>query len=204
VVIQWLNDHNNGGYNMNGIEQLSSILKRGWWMLVLRGLFAIAFGVLTIIQPSISLAALVLLFGVYALADGILGVWLAFSGRAMNEYWWVLLLAGLLGIGVGILTFMEPGITALALLFYIAVWAIATGVLQLVAAARLRREISGEWWLILAGLASVAFGVILIARPGAGALAVLSLIAVYAIVFGVLQLMLAFKAKSFVSAVKPS
>ena len=189
---------------MNGIEHFASILKRGWWLLVLRALAAIAFGVLTWIQPAISLAALVLLFGVYALADGILGVWLAISGRTMNEYWWVLLLAGLVGIGAGILTFAAPGITALALLFYIAVWAIATGVLQLVAAVRLRREISGEWWLILAALASVAFGVILLARPAAGALAVLSLIAAYAIVFGVLQLLLAFKVKSFASAVKPS
>ena len=189
---------------MEGIEQLASILKQGWWLLVLRAVVAIAFGVLTFMQPSISLTALVLLFGVYALADGILGLWLAFSGRKINDYWWVLLLASLVGIGVGILTFVEPGITALALLFYIAVWAIATGVLQLVAAARLRKEISGEWWLVLAGLASVAFGVILIARPTAGALAVLSLIAAYAIVFGVLQLLLAFKARSFVHAVKPS
>jgi len=189
---------------MEGIAQLASILKHGWWLLVLRALAAIAFGVLTWIQPAISLAALVLLFGAYTLADGIFGLWLAIAGRKMNEYWWVLLLASLVGIGVGILTFAAPGITALALLFYIAVWAIATGMLQLVAALRLRREISGEWWLILAGLASVAFGAILIARPAAGALAVLSLIAAYAILFGVLQLMLALKVRSFVAKITPS
>ena len=138
---------------MDGIEQLASVLKRGWWLLVLRALAAIAFGVLTWIQPAISLAALVLLFGVYALADGLLGLWMALSGRKGNDHWWVLLLASLVGIGVGLLTFAEPRITALALLFYIAVWAIATGMLQIVAALRLRREISGEWWLVLAGLA---------------------------------------------------
>jgi uncharacterized membrane protein HdeD (DUF308 family) len=105
----------------------------------------------------------------------------------------------LLGIGVGILTFLVPGITALALLFYIAIWAIATGVLEIVAAIRLRKEIEGEWLLILSGLASVVFGVILMAQPGVGALAVLWLIATYAIVFGVLLVILAFKARSFVS-----
>ena len=189
---------------MDGIEQLASILRRGWWLLVLRGVAAIAFGVLTWIRPAISLAALVLLFGVYALADGLLGLWMALSGRRGNDHWWLLLLASLVGIGVGILTFAAPGITALALLFYIAVWAIATGVLQIVAALRLRREISGEWWLILAGLASVAFGVILISRPAAGALAVVSFIAAYAIVFGVLELMLAFKARSFTAGLSPS
>jgi uncharacterized membrane protein HdeD (DUF308 family) len=189
---------------MDGIEQLASLLKRGWWLLVLRAVAAIAFGVLTWIQPAISLAALVLLFGVYALADGLLGLWMALSGRKGNDHWWLLLLASLVGIGVGLLTFAAPGITALALLFYIAVWAIATGVLQIVAALRLRREISGEWWLILAGIASVAFGAILISRPAAGALTVVWLIAAYAIVYGILELMLAFKARSFTARLIPS
>lgn len=185
-------------------ERLASILTRHWWLLVLRGLAAIAFGVLTWLRPGISLAALVLLFGAYALVDGVLGVWMAISGRKMNEYWWVLLLAGLVGIGVGVVAFLAPGITALALLFYIALWAIATGVLQIVAAIRLRREIRGEWWLILAGLASVVFGGILIARPASGALALLWLIATYAVVFGVLLLLLAFKARSFIAHVTPA
>jgi uncharacterized membrane protein HdeD (DUF308 family) len=168
-------------------------------VLLLRGLVAIAFGVLIWFQPGISLAALVLLFGAYSMADGILGVWTAIAGRKEHESWWVLLLGGLLGIGVGVLTFLAPGITALVLLFYIAIWAIATGVLEIVAAIHLRKEIEGEWWLILSGLASVVFGAVLIAQPGVGALAVLWLIATYAIVFGVLLVILAFKARSFVS-----
>jgi len=176
-------------------ENLALTLSRNWWVLLLRGAVAILFGILTFLQPGISLASLVLLFGAYALADGILGAWTAVSHRKDRENWWVLLLEGLVGIGVGVLTLFNPGVTALALLFYIAIWAIATGVLEIVTAVRLRKEIEGEWMLVLAGLASVAFGVLLMARPGSGALAVLWLIASYAIVFGVLLVVLAFRVK---------
>jgi uncharacterized membrane protein HdeD (DUF308 family) len=190
---------------MNLVEKkMAAILHRTWWVLLLRGLAAIAFGILTWVLPGISLATLVLLFGAYSMADGVLGVWTAIAGRKEHEHWWVLLLGGLLGIGVGVLTFFAPGLTALALLFYIAIWAVATGVLELVAAIRLRKEIEGEWWLILGGLASVVFGVLLMARPGAGALALLWLIAAYAVVFGVLLVMLAFKARTFGSQVARS
>jgi len=176
---------------------LSSVLSRHWWLLLLRGLVAIAFGILTWVQPGISLAALVLLFGAYSMADGILASWTAIAGGKDNDYRWVLLLEGLLGIGVGVLTFVAPGITALALLFYIAIWAIATGVLEIAAAIRLRKEIKNEWLLILAGLASVLFGFVLAMHPGAGALAVVWLIASYAVVFGVLLVVLAFKTRRF-------
>jgi uncharacterized membrane protein HdeD (DUF308 family) len=178
-------------------KHLATILARDWWMLLMRGLIAIAFGLLLWAQPGISLAALVLFFGAYVLADGILGVWSAFAGRKDHEDWWVMLLWGLTGIAIGILTFVAPGLTALVLLFYIAAWAIATGVLQIAAAVRLRKVIHGEWWLILGGLASVIFGVLLMARPGAGALAVLWLIAAYAVVFGVFLVLLAFKVRGF-------
>ena len=181
---------------MNLLEpHLAAIFRRSWWLLLLRGVVAIAFGVLTWIQPAISLGTLVLLFGAYSMADGIFATWTAIAGRSGHGYWWVLLLEGLLGIAVGILTFAAPGITALALLFYIAIWAIATGVLEIVAAVRLRKELKDEWMLILAGLASVVFGFLLAMNPGAGALAVLWLIAGYAVVFGVLLLVLAFKTR---------
>lgn len=176
-------------------ENLAETLSRNWWVLLLRGIVALLFGVLTFMQPGISLASLVLLFGAYALADGILGAWTAISHRKDRENWWVLLLEGLLGIGVGALTLFNPGVTALMLLFYIAIWAIATGVLEIVTAIRLRKEIEGEWVLVLAGLASVAFGVLLMASPGSGALAVLWLIASYAILFGILFVVLAFKVR---------
>jgi uncharacterized membrane protein HdeD (DUF308 family) len=176
-------------------ENLAVTLSHNWWVLLLRGIVAILFGVLTFMQPGISLASLVLLFGAYALADGALAAWTAVSHRKDRENWWVLLLEGLLGIGVGAITLLKPGVTALVLLFYIAIWAIATGVLEIVTAIRLRNEIEGEWMLVLAGLASVAFGVVMMAAPGAGALAVLWLIASYAIVFGALFVLLAFKVR---------
>jgi uncharacterized membrane protein HdeD (DUF308 family) len=176
--------------------RFAAILSRSWWLLLLRGVFAIAFGILAWVQPALTLAALVILFGAYSMADGILNVWTAVVGRKEHEHWWVLLLSGLVGIGIGFLTLFAPALTAFVLLFYIAIWAIATGVLQIVAAVRLRKEIEGEWLLILAGVASVGFGVLLMAQPAAGALALLWVIAGYALVFGVLLVVLAFKARS--------
>jgi uncharacterized membrane protein HdeD (DUF308 family) len=182
-------------------DRLVSILHRSWWMLLLRGLAAIAFGLLVWFRPGISLALLLLLFGIYTLVDGVLGIWAAIAGRRDHEHWWVLLLTGLLGVIVGVLTFVAPGVTAIALLFYIAIWAIGTGTLQIVAAVRLRREIEGEWMLILAGLVSVVFGLVLIARPGVGVLTLLWLIAVYAVLYGVLLLVLSFRVRRFGAAV---
>lgn len=179
------------------IQSLASILSGNWWALLLRGLLAIAFGVFVWLQPGISLATMVLLFGAFALAEGVLGVVTAISGRKGNDDWWVLLLWGLVSIGIGVLTFAAPGITAFVLLFYIAVWAIAVGVLQIIAAVRLRKEIEGEWLLGLAGLAAVAFGVLLIVRPGEGVLSVLMVISVYAVLSGILLVILSLKVRNF-------
>ena len=186
---------------MNIVENLASILSRSWWLMLLRGLVAIGFGIFVFAKPQISLLVLVYLFGLYVFVEGILGVSVAIQARNELNSWGVLLLWGLLGVAVGILAFVKPDITALALLFTIALWAIATGVLEIAAAIRLREVIKDEWLLILAGLVSVAFGVILIARPEPGALAVLWLIGGYAIVFGVLVVIFAFKIRSFVSKV---
>lgn len=175
----------------------ANILSRFWWMILLRGLVAILFGILILARPGISLLSLVIVFGAFALVDGVSNVVTAWGGRREHEHWWVLFFAGLAGIVLGVLTFVNPGVTALVLLFYIAVWAILTGVMQMVAAIRLRKEIEGELWLGLAGLASVVFGVILISRPGDGALAVLWLIGAYALAYGVLLLILAIRARLF-------
>ena len=189
---------------MNASEKdLGSILFRNWWVVLLRGLLAITFGVLTWVQPGISLVMLVSLFSVYVMVDGLFGVFAAITGRSKHEDFWLLLLWGLVGIGAGILTLMVPDLTALALLFYIAAWAIATGVLQILGAIRLRRLIQGEWWFILCGLLSVIFGGLLLAQPAAGALAVLWLIGAYAIIFGLLLVILAFKVHAFAKHTQP-
>lgn len=181
-------------------DRLATVLANNWWKLLLRGLVAIGFGVLTFMRPGISLVALVLTFGIYALADGVLAVWTAVVGRDHIEHWVLLLVGGLCGVGVGVLTFMAPGITEIVLQFYIAIWAISTGVIGIVAGVRLRKEITGEWMLMLSGLAAVAFGVLLIARPIIGVLSVLSIIATFAILYGILLSMLAFKVKGLAPA----
>jgi uncharacterized membrane protein HdeD (DUF308 family) len=175
---------------------IGEILSRYWWMTVLRGLFWILFGVVILARPGISLLSLTLALGIVIFADGILNVMNAFAGRKVHEDWWVLLLVGLTGIGIGALTFYSPQTTALALVFYVAIWAIATGLLQITAAIRLRRQLAGEVWWILAGIASVIFGVLLIVQPAAGALTLLWLFAVYAIAFGVLLVLLALRVRS--------
>ena len=176
---------------------LANILSRYWWMILLRGLAWLVFGILVFTQPAISLVTLTLLFGAFVLWDGIANVVSAIGGRRENENWGVLLLTGLAGIAIGALTFYAPGITALGLLFYIAIWMTGTGLLEVVAGIRLRKEIEGEFWLILSGLVSIALGVFLVARPGAGALSVLWVIATYAILFGIILIVLAFRVRSF-------
>jgi uncharacterized membrane protein HdeD (DUF308 family) len=121
----------------------------------------------------------------------------ALGGRKENDNWWLLLLAGLAGIVVGVLTFVNPTLTALALVFYIAIWAIASGLVEIIGAIRLRKEIAGEIWMIFAGILTVAFGVFLIARPSRGALALLMLIGIYGVVSGTIFVILAFRARSF-------
>lgn len=174
-----------------------NVLSGNWGWVALRGFVSILFGVLTLLFPGITLAALVLLFGAYALVDGIFLIVWAISNHRVLPRWPALVIGGILGIGVGILTLIRPDLTATALLVTIAVWAIAIGVLTLVAAFRLRQEISGEWRLVLAGMLAVALGVILLAAPGVGALAMLAWIGAFAIASGVLQVALGFQIRSF-------
>jgi uncharacterized membrane protein HdeD (DUF308 family) len=129
----------------------------------LRGIVGILFGIVTFFAPGISFGALVLVFGAYTFADGVLAIISAFRTRAENERWWVLIMEGVIDIAVGVITVLWPGITALALIYVIAPWALITGVLEIGAAIRLRKVITHEWWLVLAGVASIAFGVL----PGA-------------------------------------
>jgi uncharacterized membrane protein HdeD (DUF308 family) len=170
-------------------------LAQNWWAIVLRGVCAVLFGVGAFAWPGITLAVLVLLYGAYALIEGVLGVAWALVGRHAGSFPWGVLLAGLAGVAVGVVTFLYPGITALALLYLIAAWAIIRGLFEIIAAIHLRKELDNEWLLALSGLLSVALGVLLVAAPGAGALAVLWWIGAFAIVFGVLTIALGFRLK---------
>lgn len=157
-----------------------------WWAMVLRGIAAIAFGVLAFIWPRITVAALVFLWGAYALVDGVFAIAAGIVSHGEYKRWWLLLLEGILGVIAGVLAFVIPSITALVLLILIASWAIVTGIFEVAAAIQLRKQIRNEWLLGLAGVASILFGIALLINPLAGALAVVWIIGAYAIVFGVL------------------
>lgn len=169
------------------------VLARNWWALALRGVFAIIFGLIALINPGLTLFALVFLFGAYSLVDGVFGVAAAVRAAEAHNRWGWLLVEGIAGIVAGIVAFVVPGITAIVLLYLIAAWALVTGVFELIAGFRLRGHLANEWLLLLSGAASIILGVLLIVRPGAGALALLWLIGFYAILFGVLMLILAFR-----------
>ncbi len=178
------------------IELDVAALAKNWWVLALRGVLAIVFGVLAALMPGITLFALVLLFGSYAIIDGGFAIVAAIRRRGTAGPWWALLLEGLIGIAAGVVTFVFPGLSALALVYVIGAWAIFTGVLEILAAFVLRRQIQGEWWLAATGVLSIIFGGLVLVRPGAGALALVLWIGAYAIVFGILLLALAFRLRS--------
>jgi uncharacterized membrane protein HdeD (DUF308 family) len=169
-------------------------LARNWWLLLLRGALAVLFGILTFAWPGLTLLTLVILYGAFAFADGVVAIVAAIKGGSPAPRWWLALL-GIFGIAAGILTVLWPQITGLILLFFIAGWAIATGILQIVGAISLRKEIEGEWLLIASGALSVLFGLMLVAWPGAGALALAFTIGSFAIIYGVLLIAFSFRLK---------
>ena len=165
-------------------------LTANWWALAIRGMVAVLFGLLTLFLPGITLVTLVLLFGAYALVDGVFNV-IAFFRVASHQ--WALLIEGVVGIVAGVITFAMPAITAIALLYLIAFWAILTGIFEIVAGIRLRKAIANEWLLLMMGVLSLLFGFLILFAPGAGALAIMLWIGAYALVFGVFLLALAFR-----------
>jgi len=177
---------------------LLSSLAENWWLLFLRGIAAIAFGVLAFSWPGLTLVALTLLWGAYALTDGVIAIWAAFnaSGGDVGPRWW-LGLSGVAGVLAGVVTFYYTGATTLVLLMFIAVWAIIIGALQIWGAVALRKVLQHEWLLILNGVLSIAFGAVLLAQPAAGALGFVWMIAWYAIFFGCLYVALAFKLRQY-------
>jgi uncharacterized membrane protein HdeD (DUF308 family) len=168
--------------------EMVSTFASHWWVLLLRGIFAVLFGLMALFLPGLTLVTLILLCGFYFILDGMMA--LLIGGRAHT---WTLLGVGVLGIIAGVLTFIFPGLTGFSLLILIAAWAIVTGIFEVIAAIRLRKEISNEWMLIIGGAISVLFGVVLLTNPAAGALAMIWVIGAYAIVFGITMCVLAFR-----------
>src|SRR5215208_6453118 len=168
-----------------------------WWALALRGAIAILFGLAALLRPDIALEALILLFGAYALVDGVFAIVGVFGGTRAGTPRWLLFIEGVAGILAGLIAFALPGLTAILLLYLIAAWAVVTGIFEIAMAIRLRREIRGEWALIVGGVLSVLFGVILaVVGPVAGLLSLIWLIGIYALAFGIMLLIAGFRVRS--------
>ncbi|TDD76805.1 HdeD family acid-resistance protein [Actinomadura darangshiensis] len=168
------------------------LMTRHWWVLALRGAFAILFGIAAWVWPGITVWALVVLFGAYALVDGVIALAEAFRGTTGGPRG-LLVLSGAAGIALGIVALVWPGITAFVLLMLIAAWAVATGVLEIVVAIALRKELRGEWVYVLTGAISLIFGILLFAWPVSGAVAIVWLIGLFSILFGAAMLGVAFR-----------
>ncbi|HRO13435.1 HdeD family acid-resistance protein [Amaricoccus sp.] len=169
-----------------------------WWLVLLRGIAAVVFGLLALFMPAVAGLSLVFLWGAYTLADGIFSLWAGIvgSGASTGSRWW-LAITGLLGIAAGLIAFLAPALTAGILLIFIAIWSIAIGAMAIVGAIQLRKEIEGEWFLILSGAIAILFGILMFTRPASAALAVVWMIATFAIIFGIDLILLAFKLKGY-------
>ena len=183
---------------------MDRLLAQHWWAVALRGLAAIIFGILALVWPRETVIVLIALFGAYALIDGLIAIFLEVRGRDDNRNWGWLLVEGIVGALIGIITFRWPGVTGLVLLAFIAAWAVITGIMEIFQAIELRRVIHNEWLLILGGAASVLFGLLLFLFPGTGALAIVWLIGIYAIVFGAMLLGLAWRLRSMGQQPRPA
>lgn len=171
-------------------EIMFRIYGKYWWSFLLRGVLATVFGIIAIFLPGITLEVMTVLLGVFLVIDGLTSFFVSVRSRGRGLHGGSLLLEGLAGIIVGILTFVWPGITVLALVLIVAFWAMVTGVLEIIAAVTLRNEIKGEWLLGLSGIISILFSVVLFVHPGVGAMALIWMIGVYAIMFGVAMIFL--------------
>ena len=169
------------------------LLAKNWWVFLLRGILALAFGTAALFFPATAFLSLVLVFGAFSLVDGVFAIVSAFTSNAKSENWWWLIIEGVFGILIGVLTIVQPAAMGEAWLILIAAWAIVTGIFEIITAIRIRKLIEGELWLILGGLVSIAFGVLILVYPMSGAFAIGVLIGAYAILFGIMFIALALR-----------
>jgi len=173
-------------------------IAKNWWVLVIRGCLGVGLGIVAFVWPGITLASLVILFGAYALVDGVMAIVATVRALESHERWGAFLLEGIAGIAAGLLTMAWPAITAVWLIYLIGAWAVVTGVFEIIAAVKLRKHFAGEWLLALTGVASLIFGVVIMAAPLAGALVIAIWVGAYAFVFGVLLIALGFRLRTWV------
>lgn len=169
-------------------------LAKNWWLILLRGIVSILFGIAAISWPGLTLVTLVLLYAAFAFVDGVFALGAAVMGPQIAPRWW-LVIVGLISIGFAIATYAHPKLTAILLVMLIGAWSVARGVMEIVGAIQLRKEIDNEWWLIAAGVISVLFGIAVLVAPGQGALAMILVIGVFAIVEGVMLVLLSLRLK---------
>ncbi len=174
---------------------MEKVLARYWWSFYIRGIIAIIIGLIAIFLPGITLEILAVLIGAFFLVDGIFSIAASFGSKSSGQRWWIFILEGVAGIVIGVLTFIWPQVTILALVLLIAAWALITGILEIIASFKLRKLIENEWLLALSGILSILFALILLISPGAGAVVIIWLSGVYAIFFGLLLIFLGRKLK---------
>jgi uncharacterized membrane protein HdeD (DUF308 family) len=183
---------------------MDQLLLRSWWMLALRGAAALLFGILALIWPGMTLLVLVALFAAFALISGGASVIAAIRHRNTDKGWWLILLLGVVSLAAGVIAVFNPGITILVLVLLMGANALVTGILDIVVAIRLRKQIEREWLLALAGVVSIVFGLLVFLFPAAGALAMVFLVSFYAVFTGILLLTLAFRARKWVKRSGPA
>jgi uncharacterized membrane protein HdeD (DUF308 family) len=174
---------------------MSAALAENWWAIAIRGVLAILFGAVALIFPGATILSLVIVFSAYLVVDGIFAIVSAVRAARQHERWWTLALAGVVNIVGGALVYLWPGLTVLAFVLLTAAWSIVTGTLILAAAFRLNLQ-HGRLWLVLGGAANLAFGILLILAPLAGAVVLTWWLGAWALVFGALLLALAFRLRS--------
>jgi uncharacterized membrane protein HdeD (DUF308 family) len=178
---------------MQAQGNMVDVLARNWWALLIRGIAAVIFGILAFVWPGETLFVLLIMFGAYAFVDGVFAIVSAFRAARAHERWWPFVLEGIVGFIVAAIVFKSPGIALVAVYITIAAWAFITGILEIVAAIQLRKTIANEWLLMLAGICSIIFGILMIWHPIAGLLALIYITATYAVVFGIMMIALAFR-----------
>lgn len=173
-----------------------TLFSENWCLYILRGILALCFGLIVLIWPGLTLEILIMLFGIYALLQGVVAFAVVFKYGKEN-FSWLILLEGIAGIAVGFFAFIWPALTAFILLVFIALWAIITGLLEIVAAIQLSKARTGEWILGLAGVISVFFGAVLLLNPSIIILAMVWMVALYAIIFGLLMMYIGIKFRKY-------